>query len=205
MLPTDILKNEHRVIEQVLNVVERIVRRIEVEGTFDTESAGQAIDFLRNFADRCHHGKEEHQLFPMLEIKGFDRDNGPTGVMCAEHEEGRALIQGMADAVAEGNDPAAGARYATFARAYVDMLRMHIQKEDHCLFSMADRALSDGDQTALMDLFEKVEAEDMGSGTHEKYLELANGLADRYGVARAEIACDGHGPAFACTHGHGHS
>jgi hemerythrin-like domain-containing protein len=202
MLPTDVLKSEHRVIEQVLDVLEKIAGRASYQGVFDTDSAAQAIDFLRNFADRCHHGKEEEQLFPTLEAKGFDRANGPTGVMCHEHEQGRLLIAGMADAVAAAPaDKEAGERFSDYARAYVQMLRIHIHKEDHCLFSMADSALSAADQEDLMRRFEQVEVEDMGSGTHERYLQIANDLADRYGVKKAAAAT---GEAtWTCSH-HAH-
>ena len=196
MLPTEILKNEHRVIEQVLEVLERIADRVTADNEFDTQSASEALDFFRNFADRCHHGKEESQLFPMLESKGFDRDSGPTSVMCAEHEDGRQLIREMAEAIeASANDDAAAQRFATCARGYVQLLRMHIQKEDHCLFTMADQAFSDSDQNELLRRFERVETEDMGAGTHEKFLHIANTLAERYGVARATV-----GAGCCCHH-----
>lgn len=203
MLPTDVLKSEHRVIEQVLDVLEKIAGRAAYQGVFDTASAAQALDFFRNFADRCHHGKEEEQLFPALEAKGFDRDSGPTGVMCHEHEQGRALIRGMAEAVdAAPGDREAGQRFSEYARAYLQMLRIHIHKEDHCLFSMADQALGADDQEALMRRFERVEAEDMGVGTHERYLQLANELAERYDVKKAGSA-GGHDLNFTCSH-HAH-
>jgi hemerythrin-like domain-containing protein len=66
------------------------------------------------------------------------------------------------------------------------MLRQHIQKEDHCLFAMADQAFSAAEQEQLLAAFEKVEQEDMGAGTHETFLKMANDLADKYGIARAE-------------------
>lgn len=193
MLPTEILKNEHRVIEQVLEVLEHIAEGAAKDKLLDAASASQALDFFRNFADRCHHGKEEAQLFPMMESKGFDRDSGPTGVMCLEHDEGRALIKGMADSI-EANDPDS---FAGHAREYVRMLRMHIQKEDHCLFSMADKVFTTSDQDELLRRFEAVEVEDMGAGTHEKYLRIANDLADRYGVAKVA-----EGTGCSCGHHH---
>jgi len=85
MRPTEILMQEHRVIEQVLDCLERMAQRVEAGDELDLESAKQAIDFFRNFADRCHHGKEEDCLFPLLEQKGFSREQGPTGVMLHEH------------------------------------------------------------------------------------------------------------------------
>ena len=76
MRPTEILMQEHRVIEQVLDCLETMAQRAEAGEGVDLESAKQAIDFFRNFADRCHHGKEEDCLFPLLEQKGFCGSKG---------------------------------------------------------------------------------------------------------------------------------
>src|SRR5262245_60786760 len=102
MKATDILMDEHRVIEQVLNCLEKLADRCEAGETLDNTSASEALPFFRNFADRCHHGKEEGHLFPLLEARGFSRQGGPTGVMLHEHEEGRGLLTAMARAVERG-------------------------------------------------------------------------------------------------------
>jgi hemerythrin-like domain-containing protein len=193
MKATDILMDEHRVIEQVLNCLEKLADRCEAGETLDSRSAVEALEFFRNFADRCHHGKEEGHLFPLLEARGFSRQGGPTGVMLHEHEEGRRLLAAMARAV-ERDTPR---EFVQHARAYVDLLREHIRKEDHCLFPMAAGILSGTDAESLAQRFEHVENAEMGEGTHEHYLELANTLADRLGAPRARVApaC-----AHACSH-----
>ena len=190
MRPTEVLMKEHRVIEQVLDCLERMAQQCADKGELDLESAGQAIDFFRNFADRCHHGKEEDCFFPVLESKGFSREQGPTGVMLYEHDEGRRHVRGMSEAI-----DAVGARrftaqadFVSHARDFIQLLREHIRKEDECLFQMADQALSDQDQRQLADSFARVEHDDLGPGTHEKYLALANQLADRYDVEYRDAA-----------------
>jgi len=95
MKPTDILMSEHRVIEQVLDCLEKILAQCTSENKLDTASAKQAIEFFRGFADHCHHGKEEAQLFPVMETSGFSGDCSPVVVMLREHELGRLYIQGM--------------------------------------------------------------------------------------------------------------
>jgi hemerythrin-like domain-containing protein len=187
MKPTEILASEHRVIEQVLNCLEAIVQKAKLAGRLDQQSAKQAIEFLRNFADRCHHGKEETHLFPALEAKGFSREGGPTGVMLHEHEDGRAHVRGMDQQfkAASAGDAAALRQFIVDAEGYVTLLREHIYKEDHILFQLADRVFTAEDQQRLSDAFQKVEAEEMGVGTHEKYLQIAQDLAKQYGVAGA--------------------
>ena len=129
------------------------------------QPAKDAVAFFRDFADRCHHGKEEAHLFPALEAKGFPRQGGPTGVMLHEHEQGRAHVRGMAediDAAAAG-DAAALRQFIEHAEGYISLLREHIYKEDHVLFQLADRTLSEADQQALSAAFGQVEAEEMGA------------------------------------------
>ncbi len=187
MKPTDILMTEHRVIEVVLDCLEGIVGEAAAQGRLDKDAAGQAIDFFKMFADTCHHGKEEVHLFPMMEARGYNRENGPTGQMLLEHEEGRAHIQGMREALdkaAEGDQPALR-EFARHAQGYVNLLREHIRKEDHCLFPMANQAMSETDQQELASRFHHVESQEMGEGTHEKYLAIAGALAAKYGVENA--------------------
>ena len=200
MRPTEVLMQEHRVIEQVLDCLEILAQRGEDRAELDLESANQAIDFFRNFADRCHHGKEEECLFPMLEQKGFSREQGPTGVMLHEHESGRSHVRGMSEATnaVEAGDSSAIANFASHARAFVRLLREHIHKEDRCLFQMTDQALSAPEQQQLLESFAHVEHDDMGPGTHERYLEIAAKLAKRFGIpCRASDTPAGTG---CCSH-----
>ncbi len=198
MKPTEILMNEHRIIEQVLNCLEKIAKEGINQGHLEKEPAEQAVDFFRSFADHCHHCKEEDHLFPMMESKGFARESGPTGVMLHEHEEGRSYVKGMSDAIpaASQGDKEALQRFIQHANSYVHMLREHIQKEDHCLFSMANQAMSDEDQQLLQSKFDQVEHEKMGEGIHDKYLQIAQSLAERYNVPQVQTEdmpkCCGH-------------
>lgn len=199
MQPTQTLMEEHRVIEQVLDCLDRMAEQCANGQRLDTQSAAQALDFFREFADHCHHAKEEDLLFPLLERKGFSREHGPTGVMLREHVLGRRHVAAMAEALtrATAGNPAAESDFVSHARAYSQLLRQHIAKEDHCLFPMADSSLSDTDQQTLSESFEKVENEQLGD-IHATYVHLANQLADRFGVARANSAlqqhrgCDSH-------------
>jgi hemerythrin-like domain-containing protein len=196
MQPTDILMNEHRIIEQVLNCLEKILEQCAAEKKLDTKSAKQAVEFFRNFADRCHHGKEEAQLFPMMQANGFSGGCSPVVVMLCEHKLGRFYLQGMSAAIelTAAGDSECLKRFVQDGQNYLKLLREHIHKEDTCLFSAANHRLTEKDQEQLMAAFEKFEVEEMGLGTHEACLQLANELADRFGVPRVTIGQPVHGP-----------
>lgn len=145
--PIQELMDEHRVIERVLGALEAAARK-EVPLRFYE----RAIDFIANYADGRHHGKEEERLFPLLERKGIPREGGPIGVMCAEHEIGRGHVARMRERLAAKDRE--GLRRESLA--YAALLRDHIQKEDHVLFPMGRAHLSDGDLDRMRVAFAEV-------------------------------------------------
>ncbi|HSO07628.1 MAG TPA: hemerythrin domain-containing protein [Pelomicrobium sp.] len=175
MEATDLLMQEHRVIERVLAALERAARRLASGEAIGPDVFVQAAEFSKGFADGCHHWKEEGALFPAMEAAGVPREGGPIGVMLAEHEEGRRLSGAMrsaAERLAAG-DADARAEVVRSAMGYVALLRQHIAKEDNVLFPMAARFLRGPAQAELAAAFERVERDEAGAGAHEKFLALA--------------------------------
>ncbi len=199
MKPTEILSSEHRVIETMLGVLENICHKAEENQKLDREDANSAVTFIRMFADKCHHGKEEGQLFPAMEAKGVPCESGPIGVMLSEHEQGRRFVGGMAENLeaAAAGDRSALQAFVNNAHGYVLLLRAHIMKEDNILFPMAVRLMSADEEAALLAQFDHVESDHMGAGTHEKFLEVAEKLADKYGVEKRWTAAT---TSCGCSH-----
>lgn len=179
---TDDLKHEHRVIEVVLTALDRMADQLDEGKALSRERAEKALETLRVFADKCHHGKEEQQLPKVLESRGMSREMGPLAVMLHEHGEGRTHVRAMVEAApaAAGGDPKARAQFAQHAHAYVVLLRGHIQKEDQVLFPMAEQTLTAEDGTALVARFEEIERSEIGEGVHERYHQWAHELAARF-------------------------
>lgn len=176
---------EHRAIERMLTVLDTAARRLEQGERVRPDLFRQAVDFVRNFADRCHHGKEEDTLFRRMEARGVPRQGGPIYVMLIEHDQGRAHVRAVADAVDayEAGDGPAARVIAENAMGYVQLLREHIMKEDSILYPLADRVLSPDDQQELERRFEEIETEVMGPGVHERYHRLLEGLERQSGLA----------------------
>jgi hemerythrin-like domain-containing protein len=179
MLPTDILRHEHQLILMVLDAAEREARAIANGGVANADRLAAFVDFIRNFADHCHHAKEEDLLFVRMGEKGFPLQGGPVAVMLHEHELGRAHVAAVADniAAAAAGDPAARTIVVERLAAYASLLRQHIHKEDNILYPMADRVFSEADQAALAAEFERVERDEIGEGVHQRYEALARELA----------------------------
>jgi len=180
MKPTDELVHEHEVIELALDGLHSAAEDALRTGKLDVPLFEKAMDFLGNFADRCHHGKEEKHLFRLMEMRGMPREGGPLGVMLYDHEIGRRRRRDIVNALpkaAEGDREAIRIA-AENAAEYCDELRQHIWKENHVLYPMADNVLTEQDWRELEEAFERVEKEEMGEGTHEKYHSIAHELGE---------------------------
>ncbi len=175
--PTQILKDEHTLILQALDGVERKLAALEAGAAPDRCYFEKAVKFIRTFADECHHGKEEDLLFKTMVDRGFPLQGGPIAVMLSEHETGRAYIREMAEAAAAiGQDPAATQKIIRNGRGYIQLLRPHIDKENMILYPMADNMLSPNDQAYLGAAFERFENEKIGHDVHEAMLTLQEEL-----------------------------
>ena len=184
MKATEELLKEHTAIMLMLDIMEKVSVRIEGATRVPQEHVVQMLDFLRTFADGCHHSKEEECLFPALEAVGIPRERGPIGVMLSEHELGRKHVNGMSGALSglQGGDGTASAAFVSEARAYINLLRMHIYKENNILFPMADLRLTEIQQSELLNAFERIETEKVGAGKHEHYHALLKSLKEFYQV-----------------------
>jgi hemerythrin-like domain-containing protein len=176
MQATDVLMEEHRVIEKVLAALEIAANRLAAGQEISMDFFTQAADFIKNFADGSHHKKEEGILFTALEENGMPREAGPLGVMLMEHEQGRHFTRAMregAEKVLAGDD-SAKQQVIQNALGYAALLSQHIQKEDQVLFPMANQVIPRNQHSQIMEMFRQVEDE---IAVHEKYLCVADELA----------------------------
>jgi len=141
--PTRILRDQHKNILKVADVLDEVLAHEPQPGAFDYDAIADCIAFIRLYADALHHGKEEALLFPELEGLGMSREAGPIAVMLYEHEQGRAFVKAMSDALepARTGDAQARARLVNAGHGYADLIRAHIIKEDNVLFDMADQMI----------------------------------------------------------------
>jgi hemerythrin-like domain-containing protein len=177
-LATENLKDEHRVILRMIKILLVASDKLEKGEAVSPDVFRKAVDFVRVFADRCHHGKEEGELFPLLERKGILKHRGPIAVMLMEHEQGRLFVKGLNEAVEkyEEGDKTAKNAIVENARGYADLLDQHIYKEDNILYPMGSKVLSEADNRELLEKFEGIEKDIIGEGKHEYYLRMIANL-----------------------------
>ncbi|MGE5414979.1 MAG: hemerythrin domain-containing protein [Syntrophomonadaceae bacterium] len=179
------LMSEHRVIERVIDGLVAFVEGTRRSGATDPQELSRFVHFIREFADACHHGKEEGILFAAMVEHGFPRQAGPIAVMLHEHDEGRAFVAVLAEKAAQ-QEPWSDEDRQTIADAahgYAELLRAHIHKEDAILYPMAEQRLPPDALERVGEDCERFEQAQTGAGEHERLHALAEALVLRHAPA----------------------
>ena len=182
---TRTLVREHRLILRMLAVLERNALATSA-GTFsDYRFYLDGVDFIRNYADRFHHAKEEDVLFEALVKNGMPRENSPVAAMLMEHEQGRAYVKAMelAALLAQSGEPGQDGTIAANALAYVELLKEHIAKEDDILYPLAERLIPDAARDAVIAGYEAAETR-TADGFERRYEKIVADY-EREGALRA--------------------
>lgn len=183
MDPIKDLTEEHEAVRLTLRVLEKISTDIDRSRKIaNSDHIDALLEFFRVFVDKCHHGKEEKLLFPALEEVGVGKEGGPIGVMLDEHRQGRELVEAMTAAMTQYHqgEAAAAARFSEAAKAYIDLLNRHIEKENNVLFSIAGRHLSQDTLSELKKGFDRIETEEIGVGRHAEFHRMLENLEKEY-------------------------
>ena len=140
MKATALLIEDHRQIRRALDVLAQMSTRTAKQGSFDVVGAQDLLNFLQQFADRHHQGKEEGVFFPAL-LQDRAQKHYPS--LCAlvfEHNRERSLAEGLEEAVRTRK----AKDFAYYADRLVEILRAHIDKEENDVFAIAETTFDAG-------------------------------------------------------------
>ncbi|KRQ86404.1 Hemerythrin HHE cation binding domain protein [Caloramator mitchellensis] len=174
----DILINEHVYIKKVLAAIRRDCEELVEGKSVDVEFYRKVIDFVRNFADKYHHQKEENKLFNIMAEKNETLKSGAIAGMLLEHDLGRMYIRNLEEALNnyEKGDKKQKAYIVANAISYTMLLEGHIDKEDNAIYMTARRVLDENIQERLKEEFEKIEGDQENTKIRNKYIDFANSL-----------------------------
>jgi len=163
--PMKRLVDEHTLIKKLLALIPSLLANMDIESEADRKMLFDGIDFIRSYADKYHHAKEEEILFGY-----FDAGLDIIKVMHQDHHKGRGYVQSAAEAI-ERRDKKGVTEYLN---AYRNLLAEHIKKEDEILYPWMDRNLS---TAQIGELFQKFDAAEREFGnTRIKYEKLIEKL-----------------------------
>ncbi len=170
---TAVLVEEHRLILRMITLLEKNTA-LMLQGRFDDWGFfPDAVDFIRSYADRFHHAKEEDVLFVELVNNGMPAERSPVEAMLMAHDQGRGFVAGMeaaAQAVVAGDAEQVAGIYEN-ARAYAALLRDHIDKEDDILYPLAEKVLPAEVRPRMVEAYQAAEAA-VPADFNQRYLAL---------------------------------
>ena len=159
--PMKKLVDEHLLIKRLLAMVPGIIEELDLSTEPGRQVISQSVDFIRSYADKFHHAKEEAILF-----KCFDENLDIIKTICTDHENGRALVKEVLAALERQDRETV----ISNLEAYTALLTEHIKKEDEILYRWMDRNLT---MTQIGELFSRFSEKDKEfAGTPEKYQEF---------------------------------
>ncbi|MFZ5448978.1 MAG: hemerythrin domain-containing protein [Thermodesulfobacteriota bacterium] len=187
MKPIGPLMIEHRLIERMVRLLASEFQRIKDNIAVDPEFAfvdpvfiDTAVDFIRTYADRCHHGKEEDILFEALAAKNLSPEHRRMmEELIQEHAWGREttanLVQAKEDYLRE--KPGALDDLMLHMEELVGFYPRHIEKEDKHFFIPCMAYFSEAEQADLLARMYEFDRQLI----HEKYRGVVEGIEQRRG------------------------
>ncbi len=137
MKPIGPLMWEHRLIERIVPVLDKELKRIDTSRKADVNLLTTAVDFFRTYADRTHHGKEEDILFRDLENKPLSAEHARImKELIEEHVHARKTVGALVDArdKYKAGDVASIKDIVNYLKELINFYPVHIEKEDKHFF-----------------------------------------------------------------------
>ncbi len=175
---TVVLRHEHEAIVLALRILAEIDRHAIAHQPVERQDLQTLVDFLAEFADTCHHGKEEQLLFPRLHQTGSAEVQHTVERLLPEHAQARHWLASMRRAL----QPFSPEHFHDAARSYAALMLAHIEQENTVLFPMAERLLSTEQLLDLSQQFEAFEVRIIGAERHEALHDQLMRLQMRYSI-----------------------
>jgi hemerythrin-like domain-containing protein/rubredoxin len=171
MMPVGSLMIEHRLIERMIAILDQEAGSVGAPEKIDLSLVEQGVDFLRTYADRCHHGKEEDYLFKALENKPLSEEHLKIlNELKEEHSIARASVRAIAAArekILQG-DKGGYQEISDLIGKLAVLYPAHIEKEDKHFFIPIMAYFSVEEQKKMLEDFARFDQ----NLIHEKYTSL---------------------------------
>ena len=166
---------EHRLIERMLKAIQDILKRIEETQAIDPVRVDTVVDFIRTYADRTHHGKEEEILFEAMKGKSLsEEDRRLMNELIEEHVFGRRTTKALVEANTRyrNGDEAALSEIVEKLQTLIEFYPTHIEKEDKVFFPASRGYFTEEEDQAMLARFREFD----GKMIHEKYENVVKEL-----------------------------
>lgn len=170
-----ILIGEHNLISRMRDLMDYELNRIQEHATIDTDFIIKSVDFIKTYADKCHHGKEENILFKELKEKNLKEDDRKDlQELIEEHIYERNLVSSLINAEEEyARGFITGVEEITkYLEKLIAFFPIHIKHEEDDFFIRSMDYFSKDDRKKLLGKFYKYDRKLI----HEKYRKITDDL-----------------------------
>jgi hemerythrin-like domain-containing protein len=186
MLPIGELMIEHRLIDRMLSLMRIEMDRIGAYGRADPEFVDLAVRFIKEFADICHHGKEEKVLFARLSEKPISPEmKKMVDDLIQEHIFVRNLTNEIVrakDKYMEGK-PEGKADLISSINGIVVFYPLHIEKEEKHFFIPAMDYFSAGEREDMLLTFREFDSRLL----HDEFGMMVREMEDQWQASMGAI------------------
>lgn len=181
----NLMMEEHKLILRGLKLFRKLSLVLINKNEIDVEDYEKIIDFVRSFADKHHHNKEEAVLFQKMKDElGDETVKGPLSGMYIEHDFGRLYMKTLSEALQRYISGDADSRVDIIANSicYADLLTRHIDKEDRLIYTFARRALSKEGLNSVDENCQEIEKAAEAMKLQNRYYSIIEELERKYGI-----------------------
>ncbi|MBU4338187.1 hemerythrin domain-containing protein [Patescibacteria group bacterium] len=185
--PTDILKKDHKVISDIIKILEACANSLEEGGKCDLDILNGSMNLIKNFTHKYHRRTEESVLFKIAEKKAAPWGARNISSMLREHEEGAEQVRRVADLLRESVSGGISSKKSKKAvikniYAYSFLLGSHLMQEEKILYPMIESLLASQERKNIMKSFERLNQEMMEVGDKERYVNLIKEYKKRLNI-----------------------
>ncbi|MDF2592111.1 MAG: Hemerythrin cation binding domain protein [Clostridia bacterium] len=164
--PIQRLVAEHTLIKRLLALIPDVCDSVNADLESNREVILKSVEFIRQFADKFHHAKEEDILFAYA--KG---NTDIISVMLEDHKKGRYYVKSVLLGLETGD-----ASFITYSlKHYRELLTEHIKKEDEILYPWIEKGMTAAQIDELEIKFDETDLK-FGNDFYDKWEDFVNSL-----------------------------
>lgn len=185
MYPIDILLEEHKLVDRVFAIIEKVRDKLEDKEEVPATVFWKLVEFIRGYADVIHHSKEEDILFEQMrehdeELSDEVQDN--IAVLIEEHIEALDLANEMHKGIRayRRGKPEARKNILDSVDNYLKIMKPHFKMEEDEAFPAMVDVLSQEEKDKMKADFERFDKILGGKEVHERYRQIVEDLEKEF-------------------------
>ena len=181
MYPIDTLLDEHKLVDRVFAIIEKVRDKLKDEEEVPAPVFWKIVELIRGYADVIHHSKEEDILFEQMREHDTDLPDEVQrniAVLIEEHIEALDLANEMHKGIRAYHRGAPQARESILktVNQYLKIMQPHFKMEEDEVFPAMVGVLNQDEKDKMKADFERFDKILGGKDVHKRYHQIVDEL-----------------------------